>query len=106
MTTNPSDMATDATGELIAFSCNPNGDWDICTINFDGSNQTNLTQSPGNDGLATFSPDGSKVAFLSDRGGAWAIWVMNADGSNPFKCFDLPGAMADDWLGERMSWGP
>ena len=107
ITTTPSDMATDATGELIAFSCNPNGNWDICTINFDGSNLQNLTaDAAGNEGLATFSPDGSKIAFLSDRGGSWAVWAMNADGSQPFKCFDLPGSMADDWLEERMSWGP
>ena len=104
ITTSPDDMATDAFGELIAFSCHPGDTWDICSVNFDGSNLANLTEGPGNEGLATFSPDGSKIAFLSDRTGGWAVWVTSVDGSNPVKAFDLPGSMGDDWLGERISW--
>ena len=77
-------------------------------MSFDGGSVTNLTNSiTVNEGLPAFSPDGSLIAFVSDQGGNWAIWVMNADGSYPFKCFDLPGgALGQDWMTERISWGP
>jgi Tol biopolymer transport system component len=50
----------------------------------DGSNQRNLTQHPGLDLYARWSPDGSQIAFASDRHsqtGGSEIYIMNADGS-------------------------
>ncbi|MCI0712153.1 MAG: hypothetical protein L0154_18505 [Chloroflexi bacterium] len=40
---------------------------DVFVVNVDGSNFTNLTESPAFDFWATWSPDGTKVAFVSDR---------------------------------------
>ena len=43
---------------------------DIWVMNADGSAQTNLTNTPGNDLNPTWSPDGTRLAFDSDRDGA------------------------------------
>jgi Tol biopolymer transport system component/serine/threonine protein kinase/Tfp pilus assembly protein PilF len=59
---------------------------DIYVMDADGSNQINITNSPGYDTRAAWSPDGKKIAFASTRSSAEQInldiYVMNADGSN------------------------
>ena len=67
----------------IAFTSLRNGNFDIFVINADGSDERRLTDSPGLDDDAAFSPDGTKIAFTSDRAGSDDVWVMNADGSDP-----------------------
>jgi len=47
----------------------------------DGSNRTNISDSPYDDHDPSWSPDGNQITFASDRAG-WDIYVMNADGSN------------------------
>ena len=55
----------------------------------DGSDLTNLTNNPGDDLGAKWSPDGSKLAFFSDRGSEQGdpdshstdIYVVNVDGT-------------------------
>ena len=106
LTDQPDDRAGDFYGDRIAYMSRASGNWDVYTVNFDGGGKVNLTNHPANDGLPTFSPDGSRMAFLSDREGVWAIWVMSADGSNPQKLFDIGGTMGEDWTTERISWGP
>lgn len=69
-------------GTGILFSSDQDGNWDIFTINPDGSGQTNLTNTPTNDFNASWSPDGTQIAFDSFQdGGGLDIFVMNADGS-------------------------
>jgi TolB protein len=85
------------------------GNWEVYTINVDGTALQRLTDNGAHDGLPTWSPDGASIAFVSNRGGAWAIWVMNANGSNQRKLFDLPGGYGSgeyDWTNERISWAP
>ena len=107
VTDYPRDIASDSIGDIIAFTTDRDENWEVYSVNFDGSGLTNLSQNPTNDGLPTFSPDGSKIAFVSDReDGKWAIWVMDADGSNPFKCFDLKRDLGAEWTKERLTWVP
>lgn len=54
----------------------------IFTMNADGSNQTDLSNTAQDDLMPTWSPDGSKLAFLSTRGNNGDIYTMNSDGSN------------------------
>lgn len=55
-----------------------------------GGNPRNLTQSPANDMLPVWSPDGHSIAFLTDREGVTALHVMNADGTGMYQLTDLP----------------
>jgi Tol biopolymer transport system component len=70
------------TNGKIVFQSSPQSNWDIYTMDADGSNVTRLTDDPATDGDAVFSPDGSKIAFWSGRDGWAEIYIMNADGSN------------------------
>ena len=50
-------------------------------MNADGTNQTNLTNTPTMEGKPTWSHDASRIAFNTDRDGPNQIYVMNVDGS-------------------------
>jgi len=88
-------------GNSIVFEriweCEPenttNG-YDILVMNSDGSNVTNLTNSPGWEGRPRWSPDGNRIVF---SGGNNDIWVMNADGTDR-------GQIGT--AGTRPDWGP
>jgi len=66
----------------IAFASNRDGNYEIYTMNADGSGPTRLTTNAADDVDPTWSPDGTKIAFLSKRDDSFEIYVMNADGSN------------------------
>jgi len=55
--------------------------FEIYSINADGSNLSNLSNNPGIDGSPAWSPDGSQIAFRSERDGESDIFVMSVDGS-------------------------
>jgi TolB protein len=56
---------------------------DIFAGDLNGQNLIRLTDAPGYDAEASYSPDGSQIIFTSFRDGDGEIYVMNADGSNP-----------------------
>ncbi|MGH2806673.1 MAG: Calx-beta domain-containing protein [Actinomycetota bacterium] len=60
-------------GSKIAFR----RDFQIWTVNADGSGATPLTTVTEEASYPTWSPDGTQIAFQSDND----IWVMNSDGS-------------------------
>ena len=41
-----------------------------------------LTDSPGRDVSAAYSPYGDKIVWETDSLGNWTVWIMNDDGSN------------------------
>jgi Tol biopolymer transport system component len=65
----------------IAFTSTRTGNYDIYTMNPDGSDVTALTNDAANDLLPAWSADGQKIVFESDRGGGSGIWLMNSDGN-------------------------
>jgi len=96
-------------------------DSEICVIDADGSNLTNLTNNSAWDGHPSWSPDGSKIAFARSpalcngsirptqpdppyvdyvRKYNSEIYVMGADGSNQTRLTNNP---AEDFF---PSWSP
>jgi TolB protein len=56
--------------------------YDVFTADPDGGNLKRLTDTPGYDAEAVYSPDGSKILFTSARDGDLELYTMNPDGSN------------------------
>ena len=54
---------------IMSFDRGGASNWEIWTINQDGSDPRRLTENRANDGLPAWSPDGRSIAFVSDRGG-------------------------------------
>jgi Tol biopolymer transport system component len=82
----PPASADAAPNGRIAYASYVDGDYDIYTMNPDGTDVVNLTDAYGSwdDTDPNWSPDGTKIAFTSFRAGRGAgdIFLMNADGSD------------------------
>jgi len=66
-------------------------------MNADGSDQTRLTFSAGDDANPSWSPDGSKIAFSSNRDGTYEIYVMDPNGSNQTPLPTTAEGTEPDW---------
>lgn len=78
---------------------------DLFTMNPDGSDVTQLTDSVGASADAAWSPDGSQIAFDADRGdprSKQGIYTMRADGSGLRRVTVLPSGYEFD-LAPRFS---
>lgn len=92
-----------AIGGRLLFHSDRDGEIDIYTANADGSDIQRLTDSPGRDFEAAWSPDGSTIVFSSDRDDPdnAQLYLMDADGANQRR---LVSALTDDQVGAR--WSP
>ena len=82
---------------------NPEGDFEIFTMEPDGTGLSQLTHNAAFDFDPEWSADGKKIAFESDRGLFSEIFVMNADGTeetqvttNPDFSFDRSPTFSPD----------
>jgi TolB protein len=104
----PSDTAPawSPDGQRVAFmSYERAGHWDIYLLDVETQEVSPLVVGERSAGLPVWSPDGQWIAFMLEQSGVWGIYVIPADGGDAIKVTDLPGA-TDDWLAERLSWGP
>jgi Tol biopolymer transport system component len=62
---------------------------DIYVMNADGTNQTQLTTSPGFDERPSWFPDSEQIAFLSTRNGHDEMWALSLKSGNERKLFAL-----------------
>ena len=74
-------------GEKIVFISDRTGNDEIWIMNYDGTNQRQLTfNEEKRDNFPSFSPDGQEIVFSSVEIGSlnlnWDIWIMNRDGTN------------------------
>ena len=68
----------------LLFTTNRDGNYEIYSMNADGSDKTRLTNVSLADYSGTWFPDGKKILFIRGNGVAPNvdnIWIMNADGS-------------------------
>jgi TolB protein len=70
-------------GDLIMFSRQDGGYYEICTIKPDGSGFKQLTHSHGNDAHMAWSPDGEYIVFASSRRG-FKDEVIYTDAPQPY----------------------
>ena len=86
---------------------NPTGDFEIFTMERDGTGLVQLTNNTALDFDPEWSADGEKIAFESDRDRFSDIFVMNADGSGQTNvtnntAFDRAAAFSPD--GRRIAF--
>jgi Tol biopolymer transport system component len=92
----------------IAFQTLRDQNWEIYSMNPDGTGQTNLTNNLCLDAHPAWSPDGSTIAFVSNRqfcsGSQLDLWVMTASGGSPTKVTDI--ALSPSWApdGTRIAY--
>lgn len=87
----------------ILFTSVQNGNYEVYTMNPDGSEQVNLTQHPANDQQAVWSPTGDQILFVSDRDGAIDdLYLMSSDGSNVRRVFKGNGKVSKS----SPTWSP
>ncbi|HYT99641.1 MAG TPA: hypothetical protein VEK85_04655, partial [Gemmatimonadales bacterium] len=67
-------------GRRIALSSNVLGDFQIFSINADGTGMTQISNA-AQAFNPWWSPDGRRIAFTSNRDGNYDVFVMNADGT-------------------------
>jgi TolB protein len=100
-------------GDLIMFSRQDEGDYEIYTIKPDGTEVRRLTRSKGNDAHMAWSPDGAHILFASTRMGFkdeatytdapqpyGEIFVMRADGT------DVQQLTDNQWEEGTPAWQP
>ena len=68
-------------GNRIAFVSNRDGNWEIYSMNTDGTDQRRLTNNTYFDATPAWSPAGDTIAFSSGRDGTDGIDLMNSDGT-------------------------
>ena len=86
---------------------NPTGDFEIFTMEPDGTNLVQLTNNTAFDFDPDWSADGQRIAFESDRDRFSDIFVMNADGTEQTNvtsntAFDRTAAFSPD--GEKVAF--
>ncbi|MGK2935925.1 MAG: hypothetical protein ACSLFE_11890 [Gemmatimonadaceae bacterium] len=82
------------------------GDTNVFVINADGTGRTRLTDYPGMDADADWSPDGRTIVFTSKRStGTINLHLMDADGSNVRHFLNNPVGedAAPDWSPDGKS---
>lgn len=78
-------------GQIIAFTSNRSGTYQIYTCNTEGEDIQQLTDSEGANVCPVWSPQGDKIVFASERDNDSEIYIMNADGTEQRRLTNQPG---------------
>lgn len=71
----------------VVFTSRRDGNFEIYSMNPDGSDQINLTQHRARDAAPVWSPTGEQILFHSDRDGIKDLYLMDPDGTNVRQVF-------------------
>jgi len=86
----------------IAFESNRDVNYEIYSMNADGTGQTRLTSNPASDFQPALSHDGKKILFVSNRDGNNEIYRMNADGTGQTRLTSNPASdIRPAWSADR-----
>lgn len=84
--------------------------YDIFKADMNGTNITRLTDTPGYDAEAVYSPKGDKIIFTSVRTGDLELFIMDPNGSHVEQVTDIPGydggaffSLDGEWICWRAS---
>jgi Tol biopolymer transport system component len=94
-------------GKSLVFESDMAGNWDLWTMNRDGTGLKQITHDSSNERFASWSPDGMRLAYASDRSGNWDVWTMKLDGSDNRQLTQFNGLdIAPIWSpnGERIAF--
>lgn len=86
-TTDSGPVSFSPDGRRVAFSRNASNEgaavynYDIYTMNLDGSDVRQLTTDPEFDAEPIWSPDGSRILFISGRDHNFEVYAINPDGT-------------------------
>jgi len=89
-------------GRRVALDRISNGNRDIWILDLERMTQTQLSDSPAEDMLPTWSPDGQRVFFASNRTGTFDVYSQAADGASPARVefagpeFQVPSSVTPD----------
>ena len=86
----------------ILFTSARDGNYEVYSMNSDGSEQVNLTQHRANDLSAVWSPTGAQILFISDRGGKRDLYLMDPDGSDVRRVFKFK----TEEIRRNPTWSP
>jgi len=84
----------------IAFHSDRDGNFEIYSMNSDGTGQTRLTTNTDLDAEPSWSPDGTMIAFYSNRDGNDEIYIMNSDGTGQTRL------TTNTFTDREPSWSP
>lgn len=85
-------------GRQIAFHSSADGNFEIYTINPDGTGLTRVTNYSGLDQFPGWSPDGKQFVIRRDR----ELFVIDNDGSNPIQLTSTSAPA----INQMASWSP
>ncbi len=92
----------------IAFISNREENWEIYTMNPDGSNVRNVSNHPAGDHRPAWIAGSTRLAFRSQRArddGGWDRWEADLDGTDT-GAVDLPGRLSNSDFGMFPQFHP
>jgi len=85
---------------LIAFVSDRSGNMDIYTMNSSGDNITQITNTPYDDNVPCWSPDGQKIAYHSNKDGDYELYIINLSNGTEWQ---VTSNSCPDW---NPNWSP